>query len=41
MRANAWWPIPIGEAEFTRGERIDVQPIPGAPHDEQIAVPHD
>lgn len=31
MRANAWWRIPIGQAEFARGERIDVQPIPGAP----------
>ena len=31
MRAQAWWPIPIGEAKFTRGEHIDVLPIPGAP----------
>jgi putative molybdopterin biosynthesis protein len=30
MRASAWWPIPIGEAKFTRGEHIDVQRIPGA-----------
>jgi putative molybdopterin biosynthesis protein len=41
MRADAWWPIPIGEAKFTRGARIDVQPIPGAPHDGQNAAPHD
>jgi putative molybdopterin biosynthesis protein len=31
IRAGAWWPIPIGEAKFTRGEYIDVLPIPGAP----------
>jgi putative molybdopterin biosynthesis protein len=31
MRANAWWPIPIGQAKFARGEHIDVLPIPGAP----------
>jgi molybdopterin molybdotransferase/putative molybdopterin biosynthesis protein len=31
MRADAWWPIPIGEAKFARGEYIDVRPIPGAP----------
>ena len=31
MRAHAWWPIPIGQGEFARGERIDVQLIPGAP----------
>ena len=31
MRAQAWWPIPIGEAKFSRGEHIDVLPIPGAP----------
>jgi hypothetical protein len=31
MRAHAWWPIPMGEAKFTRGEQIDVLPIPGAP----------
>jgi MoeA-like protein len=30
-RAHAWWPIPVGEAKFTRGEQIDVLPIPGAP----------
>jgi putative molybdopterin biosynthesis protein len=28
-RAHAWWPIPIGQAKFVRGEYIDVQPIPG------------
>lgn len=31
IRAHAWWPIPIGQGKFTRGEHIDVQPIPGAP----------
>jgi len=31
VRAQAWWPIPIGEAKFTRGEHIDVLPLPGAP----------
>jgi len=31
IRAQAWWPIPIGEAKFSRGEHIDVLPIPGAP----------
>ena len=31
IRAGAWWPIPIGEAKFARGEYIDVLPIPGAP----------
>lgn len=31
MRANAWWPIPIGQAQFARGEYIEVQPVPGAP----------
>jgi putative molybdopterin biosynthesis protein len=31
MRAHAWWPIPLGQGKFARGEHIDVQPIPGAP----------
>lgn len=31
MRAQAWWPIPIGQGKFARGEHIDVQLIPGAP----------
>ena len=31
VRADAWWPIPIGQAEFRRGEQIDVQPILGVP----------
>jgi putative molybdopterin biosynthesis protein len=31
MRADAWWPIPIGQAKFVRGELIAVHPIPGAP----------
>jgi putative molybdopterin biosynthesis protein len=29
MRADAWWPIPIGQGKFARGEHIDVQPMPG------------
>lgn len=29
VRAHAWWPIPIGQGKFTRGERIDVLPGPG------------
>src|SRR5215470_1868362 len=29
-RAHAWWPIPIGQGKFARGELIDVQPMPGA-----------
>jgi putative molybdopterin biosynthesis protein len=29
LHADAWWPIPIGQAKFARGEYIDVQPIPG------------
>jgi putative molybdopterin biosynthesis protein len=31
IRADAWWPIPIGQGKFARGEHIDVQPIPGDP----------
>jgi molybdopterin biosynthesis enzyme len=31
MRAHAWWPIPIGQGKFARGEHIDVQLIPGDP----------
>jgi hypothetical protein len=31
IRTQAWWRIPIGEAKFTRGEHIDVLPVPGAP----------
>ncbi|HUB38703.1 MAG TPA: molybdopterin molybdotransferase MoeA [Streptosporangiaceae bacterium] len=31
VRADAWWTIPAGRAEFSCGEQIDVQPIPGAP----------
>jgi hypothetical protein len=31
MRADAWWPIPIGQAKFVRGEYIVVHPIRGAP----------
>jgi putative molybdopterin biosynthesis protein len=29
LHADAWWPIPIGQAKFARGEYVDVQPIPG------------
>jgi putative molybdopterin biosynthesis protein len=28
-RAGAWWPIPIGQGRFARGEHIEVLPIPG------------
>jgi putative molybdopterin biosynthesis protein len=31
MRAHAWWPIPIGQGKFRRGEHINVYPITGAP----------
>jgi molybdopterin biosynthesis enzyme len=31
MRADAWWPIPAGEAKFARGEFIDVLPLADAP----------
>jgi len=31
LRADAWWPIPIGQGKFARGEPIDVQPVPGGP----------
>jgi putative molybdopterin biosynthesis protein len=31
MRAHAWWPIPIGQGKFARGDHVDVQLIPGAP----------
>jgi putative molybdopterin biosynthesis protein len=31
MRAHAWWPVPIGQGKFARGDHIDVQLIPGAP----------
>jgi len=30
MRAHGWWPIPIGQGKFARGELIDVQLMPGA-----------
>jgi putative molybdopterin biosynthesis protein len=30
IRAHAWWPIPIGQGKFARGEHIDIQPIHGA-----------
>jgi molybdopterin biosynthesis enzyme len=31
MRAHAWWPIPIGQGKFRRGDQIDVHPIPAGP----------
>jgi putative molybdopterin biosynthesis protein len=31
LRAHAWWPIPIGQGTFARGDRIDVQPVAGLP----------
>jgi molybdopterin biosynthesis enzyme len=31
VRAHAWWPNPLGEAKFTRGEHIDILPVPGSP----------
>jgi putative molybdopterin biosynthesis protein len=31
MRAHAWWPIPIGQGKFVRGDHIDVHPISGTP----------
>ena len=31
VRADAWWPIPIGQGKFSEGEHIDVLPIPGVP----------
>jgi putative molybdopterin biosynthesis protein len=30
MRAHAWWPIPMGQGKFRRGDVIDLHPIPGA-----------
>jgi putative molybdopterin biosynthesis protein len=30
MRADAWWPIPIGQAKFVRGELIRVHRMPAA-----------
>jgi putative molybdopterin biosynthesis protein len=30
LRAHAWWPIPIGQGKFARGEHIDVHPMTGA-----------
>jgi putative molybdopterin biosynthesis protein len=29
LRADAWWPIPIGQGKFACGDHIDVQPVPG------------
>jgi putative molybdopterin biosynthesis protein len=30
VRADAWWPIPVGQGKFARGAHIDVLPGPGA-----------
>ena len=30
VRAHAWWPVPIGQGKFTRGEDIGVLPGPSA-----------
>lgn len=30
LRADGWWPIPIGESQFARGDYIEVRPVPGA-----------
>ena len=27
VRADAWWPIPIGRGPFARGDRIEVLPV--------------
>lgn len=34
-RADAWWPIPIGQGKFARGDLIQVQPVPGAGRDDR------
>ena len=31
LRADAWWPIPIGQGKFASGEHIDVRPISDDP----------
>jgi len=28
LRADAWWPIPIGQGKFASGDHIDVWPVP-------------
>lgn len=28
VRADAWWPVPIGQGHFAAGDRIEVLPIP-------------
>jgi len=28
VRADAWWPVPIGQGRFAAGDRIEVLPIP-------------
>jgi len=30
VRADAWWPVPIGQGRFAAGDRIEVLPIPPA-----------
>jgi hypothetical protein len=27
VTADAWWPIPVGQGQFTSGDRIEVLPI--------------
>jgi len=27
VRADAWWPVPIGQGRFAAGDRIEVLPI--------------
>jgi putative molybdopterin biosynthesis protein len=29
LRADAWWPVPVGQGDFARGDLIWVQPLPG------------
>jgi hypothetical protein len=30
VRADAWWPVPVGQGRFAGGDRIEVLPIPPA-----------
>jgi putative molybdopterin biosynthesis protein len=36
VRADAWWPIPIGQGTFAGGDLIEVQPLAGVPYDEHV-----
>lgn len=29
LRADAWWPVPVGQGNFASGDLIAVQPLPG------------